>query len=291
MFLIVNDFSINRKFNDLEDFFREVKMNFIPMLIHIKRLKVSILKSYDTYSRYVTENDQLADVLQIKGDAEITALKSYLVSVFYEEPYWNDDIKTNCKNQYYCKYTNKVPNCMTEALERKCSLLSFPNNNFYKANLIVNKNNMEIVVFNSFNSISLLDYLYKHRIINETYYIEHFFGSINVRFCIISGHNYTQDFFEENDIAFTDRQKIVNNMKDLIVHIVEKTEAGKLVKSLGDGILELRSDISDKRISRVFYALTSDGMIFLNGFIKKTQKTPKSELDQAKSLLKKLLTN
>jgi phage-related protein len=43
----------------------------------------------------------------------------------------------------------------------------------------------------------------------------------------------------------------------------------------------VRSNISDGRIARVIFTIMSEYMILLNGFIKKTQKTPKSEIDLA----------
>ena len=53
-------------------------------------------------------------------------------------------------------------------------------------------------------------------------------------------------------------------------------------KFLGDGIFELRAKVGSD-ITRVLYFFYLDGKIILtNGFIKKTQVTPKSEIDRAK---------
>ncbi|HYG84471.1 MAG TPA: type II toxin-antitoxin system RelE/ParE family toxin [Verrucomicrobiae bacterium] len=53
------------------------------------------------------------------------------------------------------------------------------------------------------------------------------------------------------------------------------------VKSLGDGLLELR--VRGKQEVRVFYAfVVGRKIILLHGFIKKTQETPKKELDIAR---------
>ena len=45
-------------------------------------------------------------------------------------------------------------------------------------------------------------------------------------------------------------------------------------RSLGNGLYEVRSNISSKRIARVIFTIIDSYMILLNGFIKKTQKTP-----------------
>ncbi|MDR3178213.1 MAG: type II toxin-antitoxin system RelE/ParE family toxin [Campylobacteraceae bacterium] len=52
-------------------------------------------------------------------------------------------------------------------------------------------------------------------------------------------------------------------------------------RKLEGKLYEVRSDISDGRIARVIFVVTSGYMILLNGFIKKSQKTPKNEIDLA----------
>lgn len=48
-----------------------------------------------------------------------------------------------------------------------------------------------------------------------------------------------------------------------------------------DGLWEIRTNISDGRIARVFFCVQKGAMVLLHGFIKKTQKTPVRELDIA----------
>ena len=52
-------------------------------------------------------------------------------------------------------------------------------------------------------------------------------------------------------------------------------------RSLGNGLYEVRSNISSKRIARVIFTIIDSYMILLTGFIKKTQKTPQNEIDLA----------
>lgn len=53
-----------------------------------------------------------------------------------------------------------------------------------------------------------------------------------------------------------------------------------LVGSLGDGLWEVRSRLGD-RIARVIFCVDGQTIVLLHAFIKKTQKTPKHELDLA----------
>ena len=55
-----------------------------------------------------------------------------------------------------------------------------------------------------------------------------------------------------------------------------------LVDNLGHGLWEVRTKLSGGRIARVIFFIDGNTMILLNGFIKKTQRTPKLELDLAK---------
>ena len=58
----------------------------------------------------------------------------------------------------------------------------------------------------------------------------------------------------------------------------------KFVKHIEDGIFELRAE-SNSNIFRVFFIFDDGNVVLLfNGFQKKSQKTPKQEIDMAKKL-------
>lgn len=54
-----------------------------------------------------------------------------------------------------------------------------------------------------------------------------------------------------------------------------------LVRPLGDGLFEVRSNLGD-RIARVIFLAVGGTMVLLHAFIKKTQRTPESDLDLAR---------
>jgi len=59
-----------------------------------------------------------------------------------------------------------------------------------------------------------------------------------------------------------------------------------LCKPLGSGLHEVRSSIASNREARVIFTVRDERMILLHGFIKKSQKASKSDLDLAKKRLK-----
>ena len=54
-----------------------------------------------------------------------------------------------------------------------------------------------------------------------------------------------------------------------------------LVDSLGEKLWEVRTRLENGRIARIMFFMDSKTMVLVNGFIKKTQKTPKKELEIA----------
>ena len=59
-------------------------------------------------------------------------------------------------------------------------------------------------------------------------------------------------------------------------------------KSLGSGLWEVRSSLPSKREARVIFTVLEDRMVLLHGFIKKTQKTRKGDLDLARKRMKEI---
>ena len=63
-----------------------------------------------------------------------------------------------------------------------------------------------------------------------------------------------------------------------------------LCRSLGRDLWEVRSTLPSKRIARLIFAFDDGELVILNGFIKKTQKTPQDEIDLAHKRLKEMTT-
>ena len=55
-----------------------------------------------------------------------------------------------------------------------------------------------------------------------------------------------------------------------------------LCRQLGHGLFEVRVNLAGKRISRVIFCIHAEHIVLLHGFVKKSQKTPKSDLELAR---------
>lgn len=57
---------------------------------------------------------------------------------------------------------------------------------------------------------------------------------------------------------------------------------------LGLGLWEVRSTLATQRIARVMFTVHDSQMVLLHGFIKKTPKTPRADLEIARKRMKEL---
>ena len=66
------------------------------------------------------------------------------------------------------------------------------------------------------------------------------------------------------------------------MQLIEDQRWDARMQTHGDGLYEVRTNLQDRRIGRVLFCTHSGHMVLLHGFVKKSQKTPKSDLDLAK---------
>jgi phage-related protein len=61
-----------------------------------------------------------------------------------------------------------------------------------------------------------------------------------------------------------------------------------LCRALGGGLWEVRSSLAGNRIARVIVCIAHDRVVLLHGFIKKTQRAPRADLDIARNRQKEV---
>jgi phage-related protein len=79
----------------------------------------------------------------------------------------------------------------------------------------------------------------------------------------------------------------------LVGRDVQKVEFGWPIgmpycRSLGNGLWEVRSDLTDGKIGRVIFCVVRGRMVLLHGFVKKTRKTPAKDMELALKRMKEV---
>ncbi len=96
-----------------------------------------------------------------------------------------------------------------------------------------------------------------------------------------SGREPVREWLKGLDLA--DRKVIGEDIKD----VEFSWPIGMpLIRSLGQGLWEVRSGLAHGRIARVLFCVAREQMVLLHGFIKKTQKTPPRDIDLALKRMK-----
>ena len=92
------------------------------------------------------------------------------------------------------------------------------------------------------------------------------------------------DFLES--ISIQERALIYKNIEKLIEYKNNNFSlSDKFSKPLRDGILELKVDFKNKTSRSLYFYEKKQMIIFTNGFIKKSKKTPSKEIEKAKRIM------
>ncbi len=83
-----------------------------------------------------------------------------------------------------------------------------------------------------------------------------------------------------SDLGKSDRQSVGMDLKDVEYGWPVGMPLCRRITS-EKGLWEVRSNISGGRIARILFCIYDGKMILLHGFIKKTQKTPRKDIELA----------
>lgn len=283
MDLVVNDYSLDGQFTSVEDFLDSLVEYTIPLLKIISATGMELYKSHNTYCRSVTKDKRLEHIIRdLKGVAEITVLRQYLVQLYCDEPFWNDSSKSSVQVKYK-NIGDDYPNCLSETYARSGVLMSFKNDNFLADDIYGNSNNKNVVINNAFNSNQFLKH-YFNLTKDVIYYLSNATLSIPVLFKTVNTRCYGMEIINSKDLTDEDRITI----RDDIICMVDATLGGKVTRfsrDLGRSLYEFRTTISSGREFRLFYHYKSGNVEFLNGCIKKSKKASTTEIEIARRLM------
>ena len=102
-------------------------------------------------------------------------------------------------------------------------------------------------------------------------------------YCLVSGREPVREWLKA--LGDEDRKIIGEDIKD----VEFSWPIGMpLCRPLGKGLWEVRSEITQGRIARIPFCIRDGRMVLLHAFIKKTQKTPDSDIELATRRKKEL---
>jgi phage-related protein len=88
------------------------------------------------------------------------------------------------------------------------------------------------------------------------------------------------DFLDS--LSIKERALILKNMEKLIEYKNNNFSLSpKFTKNLRDSIFELKVELQNKASRSLYFYEKNQMIIFTNGFIKKSQKTPQKEIEKA----------
>ena len=268
------------QFQSLEEFSDYFVKVLRPLLDVVVEKEIPFLKKSDIYERRVTETERLQDLMRMANNPAISMLKQYIIKMAYCEPYWDTGAQEYADDRKYeYPFQAEEPNCFTEALRRKGCLLSFSHKRFSSEKFDCKIDGVDTQIENIVELCRLLVcYLAENRY-DIRYILEHYPFKQRVLLAEVDGKCYAHEALTQNGLEIEDYRVII----DAIPRLLEDLESGRksdLWDKLREDIFEMRLHVSGRRIFRLFFYREKQ-LCFLNGFIKKTQTTPKDEIEKA----------
>lgn len=266
---ILNDYSIDNQFNDIEDFLDSLLDYTIPLLKIMDNYNLELLKSYEIYSRKITRDLSIIKLLNVRGYPEIYKFKSLLHKRLYDDPYWQNE--------------NSNHDCIAEALKRKTGLISFEHKKYLDDKIEYIDEDVLQTIPNSYNKMQLLEELWEKEAIDIDGYLKQKYSKIQ-SFCIIGDKNYFDELVKCKHIKQVEINKIVNELNDFMYKYLSNQDLGRLSKNLETNLHEFRTSLFNSKELRIIYCINNSKIVFLNCFIKKQEKTPENEKELARKL-------
>ncbi len=284
MEVLINELSLDGQFSDENDFL-EKSLYILEVLKLMKKFDFIHLKKEDFCESKISNKLTFFNLLKIRDSKyklELDTIRVFkrFFSPLYGEPYWNETQKHNLNDIYLYNLQNINNSSLAESCERDRVVLSFKHNDFLSENLKVQRNEEDIDIYNIFEKNLFLDFLIFNSQIDLINYFNFRFKNLEL---IKNLNRYPL-------IEFIESQKI--ELKHSIIAIVLEFFYLKnnnlkidenLSKNLGKGLFELRGNFEDG-IFRIFYFYNNDDIVFINGFIKKSNQTPKNEIENARKI-------
>lgn len=188
MDILLNELSLDGQFTDTNAFLDNLK-NLLYTIKLMEQLKFNLLKDHSFFNSQVTNSEKFIEIAQSR-DSRVRKLKSFLLKLSNNPPFWNTEQKHNCSDNSYIFNSNNVcETSLAESCERDKFILSFKHNEYLKDNLLVKKNTNEINLYNILDKNLFLDYIFDLGTLLPAEYCKFKFKDTNLNFTLLDINN------------------------------------------------------------------------------------------------------
>lgn len=287
MELVLNELSMTGQFQSYDEFEDYFVNSFNEVLEIIEQKNIVLYKLSSLHSRPLVGKLTLIQILQESRNKAAMAILKKRILQLMANPYLDDEqTLTDAVSSY--EYPGKCdePNAFTEAIERESPLLSFRHKEYGKELFVCRKNGLEVLLINIRDKKDLLERYLKECPKDFRYVTEHYPFSTQIVFAEVHGRCYAEQAILENKLMDLDIQKIFENIPNLLDDLRNgrKTRFWDFFEN--EEFFEYRVTVKAGEFRLLFYQ--NEKIYFLNGFLKKTGKTPVQQKLIAKGIIKNL---
>jgi hypothetical protein len=186
MEVLVNELSLHKQFNSLNEFIETSLPEFIKIFSFLHEIGNYPLKNYEFYNCSVTQQDTFRSLITNKGIFRISDyVRKYksILDKIQNEPFWEEHRRHDSQTFYFWNGEIVTDSSIAESFEREASLLSFVPSKYEIERLEIDKEeiaNRQIPNFFQFNTI--LKYFYESREISFCYFCKRFYRNTKISF-------------------------------------------------------------------------------------------------------------
>jgi len=194
--ILLNELSLSGQFKDENEFFDSFDIT-LEIIKLIDVLDFSLAKEFMLFNVDITSQYKLVDFLRLRTD-RARKLKTFLLKLAHTPPYWNETQKHSTSDNYMYNGNDISDTSLAESCERDKIVLSFKHNNFFKNNLVIQKNSSNINIYNLIDKVHFLEYLLTNSRIDLLIYCQLKFKDSNLNFSKIES-KYEFDSLENQE--------------------------------------------------------------------------------------------
>lgn len=184
MVIILNELSLTGQFKDKEEFLDNLE-NLLHIIKIIDKLGFNLLKEYSFFNSQITPAEKFTDIAQSR-DNRIRKIKSFLLKLSNNPPFWNDSQIHSCEVDTYVYNSQDICNTsLAESTERDKIILSFSHQEFLNTILGIRRNDININIYNIREDSEFLDRLFAEHKIAPLEYCLYKFANSNLDFTLL----------------------------------------------------------------------------------------------------------